>query len=60
MLVLTRKAGEEFYIGNDIRIVLIETERGKARIGIDAPKDVEILRKELKDRITNGNSTEPQ
>lgn len=47
MLVLTRKVGEVICIGSDIKITLIQTDRGKARIGIDAPRNMTIVREEL-------------
>lgn len=47
MLVLTRKENETIRIGDDIEITLIRVKGGNIRIGIDAPKDVKILRGEL-------------
>lgn len=47
MLVLSRKDNEAITIGNDIRIVLIEAKDGRAKIGIDAPTGIAILREEL-------------
>lgn len=47
MLVLSRKLGERFIVGNNIRITVVEIERGKVRIGIEAPDEVPILREEL-------------
>ena len=47
MLILSRKAGEKIYIGDDIVLVVTKIDRGKVRIGIDAPKNVPILRQEL-------------
>lgn len=49
MLVLSRKRGEriKICIGNGIWITLVEIDRGKARIGIEAPRDVPIYREEL-------------
>lgn len=49
MLVLTRKPGESIFIGEDIEIVLIEIQGNKIRLGIAAPKEMLILRNELKD-----------
>ena len=49
MLVLTRKVREEILIGPDIRIVLVSIKGQQARIGIVAPKDITVLRKELTD-----------
>jgi len=47
MLVLTRKRDESIHIGDDIRIVVLGVDGGRVRIGVDAPKDVVILRNEL-------------
>ncbi len=48
MLVLTRKEGQTILIGDDIAIVVKGTDScGNVKIGIVAPKDVHILRKEL-------------
>jgi carbon storage regulator len=47
MLVLSRKAGEKLFIGDNIVITIVDIERGKIRIGIDAPKHVSVSRAEL-------------
>jgi len=47
MLVLSRKAGEQLVIGTNIIVTLTEIGAGKVKIGIQAPKDVPILRGEL-------------
>lgn len=47
MLVLRRKAGESIRISEDITVKVIETRGSRVRLGIDAPKDVDILRGEL-------------
>jgi carbon storage regulator CsrA len=47
MLILTRRAGESFFIGDDIEVVILETHGSQVRIGINAPRDVQILRTEL-------------
>jgi len=49
MLVLSRKSGQGFTIGDNIRVVFISWNRSEARIGIEAPDDVRILREELID-----------
>lgn len=49
MLVLTRKEQEQIRIGDNITITLVAVRGDRVRIGIDAPKDVPILRDELKD-----------
>lgn len=47
MLVISRKASESFFIGDDIEIVVTEIGTERVKIGIKAPKGVPILRKEL-------------
>lgn len=49
MLCISRKVREGFTIGDNIRVVIIDCGGGKVRIGIDAPRDVRILRDELDD-----------
>ena len=55
MLVLTRKVGEGFLIGDDVTVRIIELKGGTIRIGIDAPKDKKIFRQEVYDRIKQEN-----
>lgn len=47
MLVLTRKQGETIFIGEDIRIVLVELQGSQARIGISCPECLTVMRAEL-------------
>lgn len=47
MLVLKRKSGESLLIGDNIEVRIIEVEEGKVKIGIEAPKNVTILRSEV-------------
>lgn len=51
MLVLTRKNGEVIKIGDDIEITVIATKGDQVKIGINAPKSVEIFRKEVYEQI---------
>lgn len=44
MLVLTRKVGETIRIGDDIVVTVLEMRRGQVRIGIDAPRQMRIVR----------------
>ena len=57
MLVITRKPGESFLIGDDIKIMVVGVNRNQVRIGIDAPPNVDILREELIDQ-KNGDKNE--
>ena len=47
MLVLTRKLNEAIQIGDDIEIKILSIEGEQIKIGIDAPKNIEIHRKEV-------------
>jgi carbon storage regulator len=47
MLVLSRKLGEKIYIGDNICITVVDIDRGKIRLGIEAPRNVPIFRQEL-------------
>ncbi len=48
MLVLTRKPGEKIIIAGNITISVVEVSGQRVRIAIDAPRDVRILRSELR------------
>ena len=60
MLVLKRKAGESIIIADNIEIKIIEVEDGRIKIGIEAPKEISILRKEVLDEahIENKQASE--
>ncbi len=47
MLVLTRKLMEKLFIGDDICITVVRLEGGQVRLGIDAPREVSVVRAEL-------------
>ena len=49
MLILTRKQGQAFLVGDDIEITVSEISGDKVRIAIDAPQCIKILRRELAD-----------
>ena len=49
MLVLTRKVEESILIGDDIEIMVLGVSGDKVRIGINAPREIEVFRKEVKD-----------
>lgn len=55
MLVLSRKVGEVIKIGNDIELTVVSVSGDQVKIGIKAPKQVEIHRKEIFDQIYNEN-----
>ena len=47
MLVLTRKLMEKLYIGDDVCVTVVRLEGGQVRLGIDAPREVSVVRAEL-------------
>lgn len=51
MLVLTRKPNQSIIIGDHIELTVIEIRGDQVRIGIDAPKDVTVHRKEIYEQI---------
>ncbi len=51
MLVLSRRHNETIMIGDNIEITVLDVRGGKVRLGIDAPTDVPVYRKELYDAI---------
>ena len=55
MLVLARKAEESIQLGDDIVIKVISIDKGVVKLGIDAPKDVNIIRSELLEDVKDSN-----
>ena len=55
MLVLTRKTGQSIMIGDDIEVSVLAVSRDKIRIGITAPKEVPVFRKEVWISIKDGD-----
>ena len=58
MLVLTRKAGEQIIIGDNIKLTVVSLGNGRVKIGITAPKDVKIDREEIHDKKQADESQE--
>jgi carbon storage regulator len=56
MLVLSRKKNESIIINNDITVVVVEIRGDKVRLGIEAPKEVPVHRKEIHDLIHDQTS----
>jgi carbon storage regulator len=51
MLVLSRKKNESIVINNDIKIVVVEIRGDKVRLGVEAPREVPVHRREVYDAI---------
>ncbi len=55
MLVLTRRSDESLVINNDIVITILSIDGDKVKVGIVAPREITVLRKELWDAINDQN-----
>ena len=51
MLILTRRVGETLTIGDNIEVTVLEVRGGQVRIGVNAPRDVVVNRKEILTRL---------
>lgn len=51
MLILTRRVGETVIVGKDVAVTVVGVRGSQVRIGISAPKDVAVHRKEIYERI---------
>ena len=58
MLVLSRKKNESIVINNDITIVVVEIRGDKVRLGVEAPKEVPVHRREVFDAIRRNELAE--
>lgn len=47
MLVLSRKLGETIMIGNDVKLTVVEVKGNRIKLGIEAPRDYQVLRGEI-------------
>jgi len=55
MLILTRKPGQSIMLGGDIEIIVSAVDGDQVKIGIQAPKDLKILRKEMVEEVRQSN-----
>jgi len=55
MLILSRKVSEKIMIGDDITISILEVRGDQVRIGVDAPRNVKVFRREVYDAIIAEN-----
>ena len=58
MLVLTRRSNESIMIGDDIVMTVLEIRGDQVRIGITAPRDVEVHREEVRRAIDESGSAQ--
>ncbi len=64
MLVLTRKAGQEVVIGQDIRVTVLNVQGTRVKLGVSGPEEVSFRRLELQfeglARAASGNPSRPR
>lgn len=51
MLVLSRKVGERIQLGDNITVTLVKISGNMVRLGIDAPRDMSVVRQELAEKL---------
>ena len=59
MLVLSRKLGQRFQVGPEVRITIVKIDRNSVRIGIEAPDDVTVYREEIVPDEKEAESDQP-
>ncbi len=59
MLVLERRVGERLRIGDAVQVVVLSVRNGEVRLGIVAPRDVEVFREDIYRRIQAGHQHKP-
>ncbi len=57
MLALSRKKGESLVINNNIEVTILEVKGDQIKLGIKAPREISIYRKEVYDQIQESNKT---
>jgi carbon storage regulator len=57
MLVLTRRAGEKIRIGDEIEVTVLRMSGDRVRIGIDAPREIRVLRTEIAEQEASTTPT---
>jgi carbon storage regulator len=60
MLVLSRKKNESIVINNNITIVVVDIRGDKVRLGVEAPKEIPVHRREVYDAIQNNEQSAEQ
>ncbi len=56
MLILTRKVGESLIIGDDVVVTVLGIKGNQVRVGVKAPKEVDVHREEVYERNREGES----
>jgi carbon storage regulator len=56
MLVLTRRPNESFFVGENVNIKVLEVKGSQVKIGIEAPRDIQIVRDDVKTTVARTQS----
>lgn len=56
MLILTRRIGESIRVGDDVVVTIFEVRGDSVRVGIDAPRSVQVHRQEVYDELKKANA----
>ncbi|MCK5921202.1 MAG: carbon storage regulator CsrA [Methylococcales bacterium] len=56
MLILTRRIDEKILIGDDIVLCVLDIEGSRVKLGLEAPRDVTILREEIQSRYSSSDA----
>ncbi len=59
MLVLSRQKDESIMIGDDVEIVIVDVRGDKVRLGINAPREISVHRKEIYEAIQREKAANP-
>ena len=60
MLVLSRKSGEAIFIGDTVKVTIVRIGPNTVRIGIEAPRGMNIVREELVVQMDDDRTTRPE
>ncbi|MEK4530612.1 carbon storage regulator CsrA [Solibacillus sp. FSL K6-1554] len=55
MLVLSRKVGETIWIGDDVELIITEVKGDYVKVGVRAPRTIDIIRGELRNDVSDAN-----
>ncbi len=58
MLILTRRVDERIFIGDDITLCVLDIEGNRVRLGLEAPKEIAILREEIHEKYSSDASND--